>query len=237
MKIITTSWDDGDVLDFKIANLLEKYSLKGTFYIPAKNNEHKVMPERQIKELSNSFEIGGHTLNHVRLHTASKKVIQEEIQGSYKWLGNLTGKQPSAFAFPGGRFNTIAVQQVYKAGYKIARTTELFRKEINLPDNTMPTTIQVYNHKRLTYMKHLVKRKRTGYLLEWLAGGSVTDLLNLTENYITDIKENGGCFHIWGHSWEINEFNLWEKLEEVFKLISNDKNFQYLANGDIAGMN
>ena len=42
MKIITTSWDDGHPLDFKLAELLNKYNLKGTFYIPRSNAEHRV---------------------------------------------------------------------------------------------------------------------------------------------------------------------------------------------------
>ena len=31
--LITTSWDDGNKLDIKVAELLDKYGMKGTFYI------------------------------------------------------------------------------------------------------------------------------------------------------------------------------------------------------------
>ena len=33
MTIVTTSWDDGNKLDLKLAALLDKYGLVGTFYI------------------------------------------------------------------------------------------------------------------------------------------------------------------------------------------------------------
>ena len=46
--IVTTSWDDGHPLDFKIASLLEEYNLKGTFYIPKANCENLVMEEEEI---------------------------------------------------------------------------------------------------------------------------------------------------------------------------------------------
>ena len=28
--------------------------------------------------------------------------------------------------------------------------------------------------------------------------------------------------HVYGHSWEINDFELWEKLEKLFKSLSNN---------------
>ena len=31
---ITTSWDDGHPLDLRVAELLAKYGLQGTFYVP-----------------------------------------------------------------------------------------------------------------------------------------------------------------------------------------------------------
>jgi peptidoglycan-N-acetylglucosamine deacetylase len=63
---ITTSWDDGHPLDFRIANLLAKHGIPGTFYLPLKNVRPTVSPS-EIRELSLSFEIGAHTVNHVRL--------------------------------------------------------------------------------------------------------------------------------------------------------------------------
>jgi hypothetical protein len=33
MIYVTTSWDDGHKLDMKLAVLLKKYGIKGTFYI------------------------------------------------------------------------------------------------------------------------------------------------------------------------------------------------------------
>jgi len=61
LKLITTSWDDGHPKDFKIAELLDKYNLQATFYIPKENAEHEVMKEERILELSKKYEIGGHT--------------------------------------------------------------------------------------------------------------------------------------------------------------------------------
>jgi hypothetical protein len=34
---ITTSWDDGHPSDLRLADLLHKHSLRGTFYVPPEN--------------------------------------------------------------------------------------------------------------------------------------------------------------------------------------------------------
>ena len=40
---LTISVDDGHPTDFKSAELLARYGLKATFYIPARNPEREVM--------------------------------------------------------------------------------------------------------------------------------------------------------------------------------------------------
>ncbi|HEX8462240.1 MAG TPA: polysaccharide deacetylase family protein, partial [Segetibacter sp.] len=109
MKLITTSWDDGHILDFKIAELLTKYNLQGTFYIPRQNDERPVMNETQLLAIAKDFEIGGHTLNHVRLYTKNKAVWDHEIRGSYLWLQQLLGYNPVSFCFPGGHYSSQAL--------------------------------------------------------------------------------------------------------------------------------
>src|ERR1700689_4714900 len=67
---VTTSWDDGHVYDFAVANLLDDYDLPGTFYVAPRNRElppRARLRDRDIVELASRFEIGGHTLTHLRL--------------------------------------------------------------------------------------------------------------------------------------------------------------------------
>jgi peptidoglycan/xylan/chitin deacetylase (PgdA/CDA1 family) len=103
--IITTSWDDGHPLDFKVAELLSKYDLKGTFYIPQNNPEHRILDKKGIKTLSQIYEIGGHTLNHVNLLDVDLVRGENEIRGCKLWLEDALGKQIKAFCYPRGKFN------------------------------------------------------------------------------------------------------------------------------------
>lgn len=221
------------MLDFKLAELLAKYNLPATFYIPQSNAERPVIREEQIKELSESFEIGGHTLHHVRLAQVNDHVLQAEVDGCYHWLSQLLGKAPQSFCFPGGAYDGPALQAVYHAGFAVARTTALFSTSLPAPNEVTDTTLQAYPHSALTYAKHLAKRKRWTTLARWMKSGSETGLCKLAENYLDEVVRTGGCFHLWGHSWEIEEYNLWKTVESLFRIIANRPGFSYVENGDL----
>lgn len=230
MKIITTSWDDGHELDLRLADLLEKYNLEATFYIPKANTERPVMQPHQMRQLAQRFEVGGHTVSHVRLGGISNKEMEEEVGGSFRWLADTTGKPPVSFCFPGGVYNRRSLAAVFAHGYRVARTTELLRTRPWLPNGTMPTTLQAYEHRSFTYVKHLAKRGRWIGLVRSLAQRQPTDLESLVEHFMNRIETNGGCFHLWGHSWEIEEHNLWPRLERLFSIIANRLGFVYVDN-------
>src|SRR3954462_3060939 len=86
---LTTSWDDGHPLDFRIADLLSKYGLTGTFYIP-RHCQTPTIPEIQVRELSRYFDIGAHTMHHVFLDACNDATAQQEIEQSKQWVEQLT---------------------------------------------------------------------------------------------------------------------------------------------------
>lgn len=231
LKIITTSWDDGHPKDQRIAELLDKYNLKGTFYIPKANDENEVMAEKEIISLSKEFEIGGHTINHVRIRTLLQQTLSSEILGCHQWLKELINKDPVSFCFPGGVLNQNAINYTKNIGFKVIRTTELLSTEVK--GVVIPTTLQVFKHSSSTYYKHLLKRKKWSSLANYSRFGSSSNLLFLTERYLNHTLKSGGCFHLWGHSWEIDQFNLWGEVEQIFKIISNLSEATYLDNGSI----
>ena len=77
--IIETSWDDGSKLDLKIAKLLYKYKLTGTFYIPTgcelTPNEIKKLSEKQRINFGCSLKSGAFivTYNKEPVFEKSKK--------------------------------------------------------------------------------------------------------------------------------------------------------------------
>jgi hypothetical protein len=236
--IITTSWDDGHPLDFRLADLLSKYDLKGTFYIPQNNPEQRILDKKGIKTLSQGFEIGGHTLNHVNLLAVDLARAENEIKGCKLWLEDTLGDQIKAFCYPRGKFNAKHKKIVGESGFYYARTVELL--STNIDDLlSASTTIQLFNQPLVAYVKNNLKRRKPGQIFYFMSKIHIHQLrlTKIAELYLQQAVEKGGVFHVWGHSWEIEQLGLWKQLEEIFKVLYKIPNAKYLTNSQLVDIN
>ena len=97
---VTTSWDDGHVLDLRLAKLLKKYQLAGTFYVSPFDREFMLeqrLDVEQIRLLSKDFEIGAHTMTHPLLTTIPDEEAATEIRESKTYLEAIIGKPVTSF--------------------------------------------------------------------------------------------------------------------------------------------
>ena len=241
MLKITTSWDDGDILDKRLSDLLSHYGVKGTFYI-SKSYRPQRLSDQNIQEISKEHEIGAHTLTHPDLRALSLEKKMGEIRGSKSWLEELLGSEVKMFCYPKGFYDNSVIAAIKDAGFIGARTTGL--GFINSPTYPfrMNTTIQVYPFpfrklgerryylrklfepyaQRAFNLKHLGVPTRAMY--SWLS----------TAKAVFDIaKQSGEVFHLWGHSWEIEKYGMWNELEKFLQYIGNNKNCVYLTNSEL----
>ena len=229
--IITTSWDDGHSLDVRIAELLEKYTMKGTFYIPIKNKEHSVMNATTLSDIAKKQEIGGHTVNHIYLNTLGKEDAKYEIYECKSMLESKLGQRVDAFCYPGGKYSQRDIDMVKSAGFLFGRTTRLLHSSSVIEQDLMDTTIQVYNHRSIVLMAHCLKNSYFQPVIQQLLfykGNK--NFRKLSENVLDRMMTTGGVFHLWGHSWEIEQFGLWGELEMVFKMLAFHPTISYLNN-------
>jgi len=221
---VTTSWDDGTVQDLRLADLLSKYSVPATFYV-AKCHPYGSLQESQIKELAQSFELGAHTLNHVALNSVSDALADNEIANSKIWIEQLSGRRCQVFCFPQGNFSSRHVHMVRKAGFYGARTVELMSSTTaSLVSGVaiMPTTIQAFPHKRSAYLRNILRRHSVSNLVTYLHSQG-KDWTTTAASLLTLISSHGGLFHLWGHAWEIDQFDLWRDLEQVLQTLEQYK--------------
>jgi peptidoglycan/xylan/chitin deacetylase (PgdA/CDA1 family) len=222
-SIATTSWDDGHQMDKKLSSLLLDYGLKGTFYI-AKNCIENSGNTLLIEELDKDFEIGAHTLSHPSLTSVYLECAVKEIKGSKEWLEKLLDHKIEMFSYPWGKYNDKIVRLVEQAGFVGARTLNF---KITLPENPFMLGIgsQASNGSPLLRLKASLRSK--------LSFKSLVDWRTNAKLLFDYVIENGGIWHLWGHSWEINKNGDWEKLEEVFEYVSDREDVSYLENGQI----
>jgi len=222
---LTTSWDDGHPLDLGIAELLAKHDLRGTFYVPLEN-ARPTLSSAQIRDLSSAFEIGAHTLHHLVLTKLPNERARAEIVESKNRLEEITGKMCSVFCFPSGKYSAAHLEMLREAGYSGVRTVELLSLDHPHAHNglvIMPTTVQAYPHRRLTYFRNAAKRSRYKVVWSLIHRLADSDWSSAAISLLDIARTSGGVFHLWGHSWEIEESRQWGALDRVLAAMAEAK--------------
>ena len=209
----TTSWDDGHPLDLKTAELLAKHGCKGTFYVPC-TADPALLPS-DLRTLAQRFEIGGHTLDHLRLPNLPEKEKRRQIVDGKSALEDKLGTTIHGFAYPGGKHDASCRSIVRDAGFTYARTVESFALSLRADPFLMPTTLQMYPHSVSAHFRNFAKRgdwlKR---LPAFLIALSARDLASLLARLLDLADESAGLLHLWGHSLDIEMLGLWSTLDE-----------------------
>jgi len=218
--IVTTSWDDGHPSDLKLAELLKRYDIPATFYIPIDNMETECMNPQQINEIAQSFDVGGHTYHHVKLTQISPKEAEREIVEGKKRLEEIIGRELLSFCYPRGRFNDKIINEVNQAGFIGGRTVKLFTRSIK-DSFKMSTMVYAKDLSFPVYVKHCATSPDPSLFLFMLKNNLLfKDWDRIATETLEFVIENGGVWHLWGHSWEIDGNNDWGRLEEVLCQIS-----------------
>jgi hypothetical protein len=223
-------------LDLRAADLLTKYGLRGTFYAP-KRAQNGTMTVAQIRELGRGFEIGAHTLDHVTLTRTNEHQAWQQIVGSKSWLEDSTGLPCLMFCPPKGKYSGRHLKMVQKAGYLGIRSVELASLDRPRPKAglmVMPTSVQAYPHDPLAFCRNSIKRAAFGNLWRYIVHGRSTDWAGLAGSLLRQAVEGGGVFHLWGHSWELQQTGQWQRLDEVLRTMGEFARQAFLlTNGEI----
>jgi len=219
---ITTSWDDGNPADLRVAEMLSRHGVRGTFYVP-RSIETGVMSPAQLRDLANDFEVGAHTLRHVFLSDVAISTAKDEIAGSKAWIEDVTAKPCTMFCPPAGRYNRQHLPIFKEAGFIGIRTVEFMSLDLPRPNKNgpleMPTTMQAFPQPIWNYVKNLAKRRAGGNLWRYVVHGRSRYWTVLARRLLARAIEEGGVFHLWGHSWELEQTDQWARLDQVLRLL------------------
>ena len=206
---LVMSFDDGARDDIKLVRLLKTYVFKAIFFIPNSMNgsDDYRLPVGGLQYLVNEgFELGGHTKTHSKDMKRMDIGTQiEEISYNKGYLEGLTGKDIEWFCYPSGRYNEDTIKAVKLAGFKYARTVLVGNYKKPTDNFKIVTSVHIYPNREEYKGKHWLE-----YAFDILEKAS---------------KEPDGYFHVWGHSWELQKFGLWEDVEKLFKKI---KEYDYV---------
>ena len=223
LKAVTFSYDDCTVQDVKLVELFNKYGVKATFNVNSEllgtKNEiirmekkicHDKLFAEDIKSLYEGHEVAVHTLTHPYLQDIEDEdEIVRQVEEDRKNLEAIMGYEICGMAYPGNGNNAERVADIIKrrTGIKYARTT-ISTMNFDLQDDLYifnPTT------------RHM----------------DYDSLFKLGEEFVKLSPDEPKLFYIWGHSFEFDIFNDWDRFEEFLKLISGRDDIFYGTNREV----
>jgi peptidoglycan/xylan/chitin deacetylase (PgdA/CDA1 family) len=220
MLKISFSWDDGAVEDFKIAELSAKYRIPGMFFIPEKNPERAVISAKQIVELRQSgFEIGAHTQSHVYLTKIAPDLVHQELSNGKTYLETVLSEEIKHFCLPGGFYNKAILSQAQRmfASVRTADTGNIKYSGKN------PALIKPTFHFYDRGVKSLLfnSLKHSPLLFQFVLKHRNKNYFEILKSFIDYLATQNADYQImiWGHSWEIEQFGLWPKLEAFISFL------------------
>lgn len=227
-KAITFSYDDGIFQDIRLVELFNKYGLKATFNInsellgkPGKLirngvevRHDKIAPE-SVATIYAGHEVAAHTLTHPFLpRTADAEVIRQ-VEEDRKNLSALCGYEVVGMAYPGGG----------PGGNHDARVEKLIRENTGIK-----YARGVETNASFALQKDLIAFVPTVYHLD-------TDkMFALAKEFLESTPSTPALFYIWGHSYEFDAWNYWERFEEFCRLVSGKEDVFYCTNREAFGL-
>ena len=219
-KALTFSYDDGVAADERLIGIFEKYSLKGTFNLNSMLfdciNWHNRMDEEQTYNAfkDTPHEIALHGARHIYLNKVPLPEAIREVASNRDWLEHKFGRIVDGMAYAYNGYNGDVKRVLADLGVKYARTT-ISTYAFDIPRDFLEWNPTVHHND-----------PRLGELIEKFVSGSPEDEFKHREPWL---------FYIWGHSYEYDDEDNWNVIEDAAKTLSGRDDTWYATNGEICG--
>lgn len=210
-KALTMSYDDGKLQDERLLAIFNKYGIRGTFNLNFGLMGLQKTPPRfekeQIKELYKGHEIATHTMTHPTIARCPLTAVAADILEDRKGLEKALGTIVRGHAYPNGSYSEEIKQMFHQLGIAYGRVVET-TGGFELPTDYMEWkgTCHHNDPKLMEYAKFFAEFKKPQYLK---------------------------LMYVWGHSYEFDNNNNWEVIEEFCKYMGGRDDIWYATNIEI----
>ena len=217
-KALTLSYDDGVIFDKKLIEIMQKHGLKGTFNINselfAQNEGERRMTAKTAIELykNTGMEVAVHGARHWSLAEVPSEMMVRDVAVDRENLENLTGGLVQGMAYANGSYSDDVVEVLKRCGIKYSRTTVSTGKFL-IPNDwlRMPATCHHNDPRLMDLAKSFIEEPHGQYY--W--------------------SQRNKLFYLWGHSYEFNDNNNWDIIEEFAAYMGGRNDVWYATNGEI----
>ena len=220
-KAITFSFDDGVTQDRRLVQLFNKYGLKCTFNINSASLgkegvcnyrkwsvPHNIIDPNEVAYLYKGHEVAVHTVHHPDLTILSEKEIIDEVEEDRKCLEKLVNYPIVGMAYPFGTVNEKVVETIKN----------------HSPIQYSRTILATYN---FDLQKDLLTFNPTVHCMDFI------NLEMLARKFVETKYEEDQIFYIWGHAYEFDFEDTWDRFEEILKYLSNRDDIFYGTNKEV----
>jgi len=217
-KVLTLSYDDGVMQDKRLSEIAKKYGIKITFNINSglyldendTNTPKKIrlkLSEAQKLYTNSGNEVAIHAYSHPFLEQLSETEIINEIMKDRENISKQFNCLANGMAYPMGTYDDKVVETIRKCGVVYSRTTKS-TENFDFPTDWL--------------------------LLHPTCHHNNPKLMELAESFLKgDIWGRSTMFYLWGHSYEFDENNNWEIIENFAKFVGGHDDVWYATNIDI----
>lgn len=202
-KALVFSYDDGQQYDRRLVEIFNKYNLKGTFNLNcSKFDEEGFITRDEIKDLYAGHEVACHGVEHLYPNQPFREKLLYELLDNRVSLESLTGDIVKGFAYAYGEYSDRVISMAKELGIVYARTVN-DTMGYNVPGEFMTWHPTCHHNKAF-------------------------DNPALTDTFLNppDYMELATLF-IWGHSFEFERENTWNKMEALCEKLSNKNDIWY----------
>lgn len=214
MKALTFSYDDGVISDKRLVEILNKYNLKGTFNLNSGVQSHASnwyykgfhvvrMNVDEIASVYQGHEIAVHCLTHADLAQFDDKTVYNELIIDKQNHERFFGCKVCGMAYPYGTYKPETPLILKNCGLVYGRTV------VSSHAFDIPEDLLLYNP---------------------TCHHNDTQLFTLAEEFIKLKPDKPSVFCIWGHSYEFDGDNNWNRFEDFCRLISGRDDIYYCTN-------
>ncbi len=216
-KAFNVTYDDGVLQDVRFVELLNRYGIKGTFNLNSQLLEEefewthecgivvKRLKTQDVVSLYAGHEVASHTLSHPYMENLTKEEIMHELTKDKANLEKLFGKEIKGFALPFDYYSELIEQCVKESGFQYGRISE--------ESHSFAPQSDYYSWKATVF--HCDEK-----------------LEELTQQFI-DSKEELALYQIVGHSYDLDVDDKWDTMENIFRLISCQRDVLPMTTIDI----
>jgi peptidoglycan/xylan/chitin deacetylase (PgdA/CDA1 family) len=226
MKALTFSYDDGVTQDQRLIELFDRYGLRATFNLNSglfgrpgallRENvtvAHVRPRAEEIAAIYRGHEIAAHTVHHPFLPKLPDREVVMEVETDRVALSLIFGREIVGMAYPcGGANHDARVENLVKeqTGCSYARTIES-SGNFALPEDPYAW-------------------KPTVYYID------TDEMFELGKQFLALETNEPMLFYIWGHSYELDAWDFWDRFEEFCKMMSGKDDIFYGTNREVLGL-